>query len=175
MSVRKWSPPRSYERPQAASFWGHHRYSSAYPNLRWAGQGGINSAGLTVTESEFVITPLKLFRTVLRMPEVRIPISAVEMAWEIHWGVKFVTPSRPDLNGTSFKSNNADGGRQLVALVKKLGIPVQTMPWRDRVSGFFRDSRTQHAGGRRWLKQTLRNAKAAVARRSGRKRGNGLG
>lgn len=90
------------------------------------------------------------------MPEVRIPISAIESAWEIHWGVKFVTPTRPDLDGTYFKSNNLTGGRELVALVKDLGIPVQTMPWSERFAGFFRDWGTQEANGWRWLMSTVR-------------------
>jgi hypothetical protein len=137
-------------------FRGHHRYSSKFPHRRWAGQGGINAARLSVTDSEFVITPLKLVRSLLRMPEVRIPISAIESAWEIHWGVKFVTPTRPDLDGTYFKSNNLTGGRELVALVKDLGIPVQTMPWSERFAGFFRDWGTQEANGWRWLMSTVR-------------------
>jgi hypothetical protein len=146
----------STESHQTQSFWGHHRYSSGYPNRRWAGQGGINAARLTVTDREFVITPLGFFRAVLRAPEIRVPIADVEMAWEILWGVKFVTPSRPDLDGTHFKSNNSTGGRQLVALVKESGIPVRKMAWRDRVAGRFRNFGVQQANGWRWLKHTLR-------------------
>jgi hypothetical protein len=101
----------------APSFWGHHRYASKFSNIRWAGQGGRNAARLTVADGAFVITPLGFFRKVVRMPEVRIPIEVVHMAWQIAWGVKFVTPSRPDLDGTYFKSNSPTGGRQLVALV----------------------------------------------------------
>lgn len=137
-------------------FRGHYRYASGLPNPLWAGRGGINAARLTATQDEFVITPLKLFRSVLRAPEIHIPIDAVEMAWEIHWGVKFATPSRPDLDGTYFKSNNAAGGRQLITLVKERGVPVRTMPWRDRVIGFFRDFWMQQRYGWRWLKQAVR-------------------
>lgn len=138
------------------SFLGHHRYSTEFPELRWAGQGGINAARLTFVENEIVITPLSLFRRLLRAPEIRIPIDPVEMVWQIHWGVKFVTPSRPDLDGTCFKANNRAAGRQLVGLVEELGIPVQRMTPRDRLLGFFRDSRAQRACERRWLKHTVR-------------------
>jgi len=131
----------------APSFFGHHRYASKYPNLRWAGQGWINSARLTVVDGSFVITPVKVFGIALAMPELRIPIETVEMAWQITWGVKFVTPSRPDLDGTYFKSNNPTDGRRLVALVRELGIPVQVMPWRDRFLNSFRDIRTQQVNG----------------------------
>jgi hypothetical protein len=99
-----------------------------------------------------VITPLAVFSKVLRMPELRIPIDAVELAWQITWGVKFVTPSRPDLDGSYFKANSAKGGRQLVALVNELGIPVEVMPRRDRFVNTLRDFRTQQANAWRWMK-----------------------
>jgi hypothetical protein len=133
---------------QQATFRGHYRYAAKYPLSRWAGQGGINTARLSVTDSAFVITPVKLARVLLRMPVLRIPFAVVESVWGIHWGIKFVTPTRPDLDGTYFKSNSASGARELAALVKSLGIPVETMPWRDRLFGFFQDFATQMNGGR---------------------------
>jgi hypothetical protein len=135
-------------RTQQATFRGHNRYAANYPLRRWAGRGGINTAYLSVTDSGFAITPVKLARVLLRMPKVRVPFASIESVWEVHWGIKFVTPTRPDLDGTYFKSNSASGARELVALVKSLGIRVETMPWRDRVSGFFRDWATQINGGR---------------------------
>jgi hypothetical protein len=142
-------------RTQQATFQGHQRYAAKYPLRRWAGQGGINTARLSVTDSGFVITPVKLARVLLRMPKVRIPFAVIESVWEIHWGIKFVTPTRPDLDGTSFKSNNASGARELVALVKSLGVPLETMPRRDRIIGFFRDFPTQ-ANGSRWTRSMIR-------------------
>ena len=94
---------------QERAFLGHHRYSNGHPDLRWRSQGGINSARLSVDGNEVVITPLSLFRRVLRMPTVRIPLAEIEKVWAITWGVKFSTPSRPDLDGTVFKSNSARG------------------------------------------------------------------
>jgi hypothetical protein len=142
-------------------FVGHHRYSGGYPDLRWAGQGGINSAQLTIEADEIELVPFRVFRTVLRMPTVRIPVAAIESVWAISWGVKFNTPSRPDLDGTVFKANTARSGRELRATIEGLGIQVEEMSGRERLTGWFRDFHTQQANGFRWLTQKIQRRRAS--------------
>jgi hypothetical protein len=146
---------------QTRSFVGHHRYSNGYPNLRWASQGGINSARLSIGADEIELVPLRALRGALKMPTVRIPVAAIASVWGISWGVKFNTPSRPDLDGTVFKANSARGGRELRAIIEGLGVPVEEMSARKRLSGWLGDFKTQQANGFRWLRQTLQRRRAS--------------
>jgi hypothetical protein len=146
---------------QTQSFVGHHRYSDGYPDLRWASQGGINSARLSVGADEIELVPLRVFQRMFRMPTVRIPVAAIESVWAISWGVKFNTPSRPDLDGTVFKANTARGGRELKATIEGLGIRVDEMSARRRVTGWVADVRTQQINGSRWLKQKRQRRRAS--------------
>jgi hypothetical protein len=131
-----------------AKFRGHHRYSDGCPDLRWASQGAINSARLSIGANEIELVPLRVFRRMFRMPTVRIPVAAIESVWAINWGVKFNTPSRPDLDGTVFKANTARGGRELRATIEGLGIRVEEMSARTRLTGWFGDFSTRQANGR---------------------------
>ena len=98
-------------------------------------------ARLTVVQDRVVLSPLWPWRQLLRMPVLRIPLSAVERASRITLGIKFNVPGDPALDGTRFRRWYG-GGQKLEELVESMqsrGITVQTMPRSERVRGFARD------------------------------------
>jgi hypothetical protein len=84
-------------------------YSPSHPS-RWAGYEAFGMARLTVEGDFPVIAPLWPWR-LLRMPILRISLSAIEHADRITFGLRFNVPSDPALDGTRFKRWYGDGQR----------------------------------------------------------------
>jgi hypothetical protein len=109
-------------------------------------------ARLTISEDCLLLSPLWPWRWLLRMPVLRIPLSTVEGASRITFGIKLSVPGDPALDGTRFK--HWLGGRQnfegLVELLQRRGIPVQTMPRSERAKGFVRDFAVAQRPGWIW-------------------------
>jgi hypothetical protein len=63
---------------------------------RYAG-AQFGMARLTVKNDCIVISPLWFWRRLLRMPVLRIPLTAIQGASRISWGVKFTVPADAEL------------------------------------------------------------------------------
>lgn len=109
-------------------------------------------ARLTVVQDRVVLSPLWPWRQLLRLPILRIPLSAVERASRITFGIKFNVPGDPALDGTRFRRWYGGGQRleELVGLMQSRGITVQTMPRSERVRGFARDFAVAQRPGWIW-------------------------
>src|SRR6266851_541882 len=135
------SPPHSLP-----SMFGGIGYPPSHPS-RWAGYEAWGMARLTVVQDCVVLSPLWPWRRLLRMP-----ISAVEGASRITFGIRFSVPTDAALDGTRFKRWYG-GGETLERLVESLqsrGVTVQTMPPSERVKGFVRDFAVAQRPGWIW-------------------------
>ena len=109
-------------------------------------------ARLTVVDDCLVLAPLWPWRLLLRMPVMSIPLSAVEGASRIIWGIRFSVPGDAALDGTRFRRWYGGGARleRLIELLKGRGIPVRAMPRPERVRGFVRDYAVAQRPGWIW-------------------------
>src|SRR5215510_4371343 len=80
------TPPRGFQ-----SIFGGVGYSPSHPS-RYAGVGSRGTARLTVEGDCIVVSPLWPWRTLLRMPVLRIPLSEVQGVSRITWGIKLSVP-----------------------------------------------------------------------------------
>jgi hypothetical protein len=126
-------------------------YSVSHPS-RWAGYEAAGMARLSVVQDCIVLSPLWLWRRVLRMPVVRIALSEVESVDRVTWGIEFSVPGDPALDGTRFKSwlGGAESLERLIQLFQNRGITVQTMPRSERIKGFARDFAVAQRPGSIW-------------------------
>lgn len=109
-------------------------------------------ARLRVIQDCVVLTPLWPWRQLLRMPVLRIPLSAVEGVSRITFGLKFSVPADAALDGTRFKRwfGEAERLEGLIELLQSRGITVQMMPPSERVKGFVRDFAVAQRPGWIW-------------------------
>jgi hypothetical protein len=133
------------------SIFGGVCYAPGNPS-RWAGAQGSGTTRLTVEEDAILLTPLWIWRLVNRLPVVRIPIDKVEAASRTTFGLTFVVPSDPDLDGTRFVpfGGDRDALRPLVELLERRGIPIDTMPVANRIRGYLRDHAVASRPGWIW-------------------------
>ena len=107
---------------------------------------------MTVVQDCLVLAPLGPWRRFLRMPVLKIPLSAVESVSRITCGIKFSVPGDPALNGTRFKRWQGRGAQLegLIELLRSRGVRVQTMPRAERMRGFARDFAVAQRPGWIW-------------------------
>jgi hypothetical protein len=109
-------------------------------------------ARLMVVQDCVVLSPLWLWRRLLRMPVVRIPLGEVEGVFRISFGIKFSVPGDPALDSTRFKRwyGGAPRLEEFVQWLQNRGISVQTLPRSKRIGGLARDFAVSQRPGWIW-------------------------
>jgi len=121
------------ERDASISIFGGVGYAAGSPS-RWAGVGSGGTARLTIENEFVVIRPLRFWRVVLRMPDVRIPLASIEGLSRINFGVRFEVPGDPALDGTRFRAFAMDvlSLEPFIELLRRRGVPVERLPYSER-------------------------------------------
>ena len=121
------------DRATSISIFGGVGYAAGSPS-RWAGIGSGGTARLTVENEFVVIRPLRFWRQVFRMRDVRIPLASIEGLSRIHLGIRFEVPGDPALDGTRFRAWAMDvlSLEPFIELLQRRGIPVEKLPYSER-------------------------------------------
>ena len=114
-------------------------YPPGHPS-RWAGAATAGTARVSVEDGAVVVRQMAPWRW-LGMPDLRIPLTAVERASRTTFGLRLSAPGAPAVDGVrlTFAGRSRRKRDELIALLAERGVRVDTLPVAERAAARYRD------------------------------------